>query len=64
MAQATCPKCSSNNITFQREQTGSIGAGTNKVTIQTSKGHSCLYWFYQVPDNQRSGSRICKADQL
>lgn len=44
MSQATCPKCGSNNITFQREQTGNIGASTNKVTIQTEKGHSCLYW--------------------
>ena len=26
--------------------------------------HVLIPWFYQVPDNQRSGSRICKADQL
>lgn len=38
MEQTTCPRCGSTNITFQREQTGSIGAGTNKVTIQTEKG--------------------------
>lgn len=44
MAQITCPRCGSQNITFQREQTGNIGAGTNKVVIQTEKGHSCLYW--------------------
>ncbi len=44
MEQTTCPKCGGTNITFQREQTGSIGAGTNKVTIQTEKGHGCLYW--------------------
>ena len=44
MAQISCPRCGSQNITFQREQTGNIGAGTNKVVIQTEKGHSCLYW--------------------
>lgn len=44
MEQTTCPRCGGTNITFQREQTGNIGAGTNKVTIQTEKGHSCLYW--------------------
>ncbi len=44
MAQASCPKCGSTNITFQREQTGNIGAGTNKVVIDNKKGHGCLYW--------------------
>ena len=40
-----CPKCKSENITCQREQTASIGAGTNKVVIQkNTKSHGCLYW--------------------
>lgn len=40
-----CPKCGSENITYQREQTGNIGAGTNKVVIQApKKSHGCLYW--------------------
>ena len=33
MAQTSCPKCGSTNIVFQREQTGNIGAGTNRVVI-------------------------------
>lgn len=40
-----CPKCGSENVTIQREQTASIGAGTNKVVIQqTKKSKGCLYW--------------------
>lgn len=42
-----CPKCGSENITYQREQTGSIGAGTNKVVIeQPKKSKGCLYWMF------------------
>lgn len=42
-----CPKCGSENVTYQREQTGSIGAGTNKVVIQApKKAHSCSYWLF------------------
>ena len=44
MAQTSCPKCGSTNITFQREQTGNIGAGTNRVVIENGKNHGCLYW--------------------
>ena len=41
----TCPKCKSEFITYQREQTGNIGAGTNRVVIeQPRKSHGCLYW--------------------
>lgn len=40
-----CPKCNSSNITYQREQTANIGAGTNKVIIQQpKKSKGCLYW--------------------
>ena len=40
-----CPKCGSENIAFQREQVGSVGAHTNKVYVQpTKKSHGCLYW--------------------
>lgn len=43
--QASCPKCGSTNIVFQREQTGNIGASTNKVVIQEPKrSRGCLYW--------------------
>lgn len=39
-----CPKCGSSNISYQREQTASVGAGTNKVVIQKVKSHGCLWW--------------------
>lgn len=40
-----CPRCGCNNITFQREQTASFGAGTNKVVIQKEKkSKGCLWW--------------------
>lgn len=40
-----CPRCGSENIMYQREQTGNIGVGTNRVVIQQpSKSHGCLYW--------------------
>lgn len=43
--KATCPKCGSPNITYQREQTASFGAGTNKVVVQQErKSKGCLYW--------------------
>lgn len=48
MEERTCPKCGSPNITYQREQTASIGAGTNKVMIQEAKeakeSKGCMYW--------------------
>lgn len=45
-AVSSCPKCGSKNISYQREQTGSVGAGTNRVVIQQArKSHGCLYWF-------------------
>lgn len=43
--KVSCPKCGGTNITYQREQTASIGAGTNKVVVQKAKkSHGCLYW--------------------
>lgn len=40
-----CPRCGGINISFQREQTGSFGAGTNRVIIQEAKkSKGCLYW--------------------
>ena len=40
-----CPKCESENVIVQQVQTGSIGAGTNKVVIeQPKKSKGCLYW--------------------
>lgn len=40
-----CPRCGSENIMYHREQTGNIGAGTNKVVIQPAKkSKGCLYW--------------------
>lgn len=45
MALHICPKCGSNYINYQREQTGNFGAGTNRVVIQPAKkSHGCLYW--------------------
>lgn len=47
MAIHNCPKCGSNYINYQREQTGNFGAGTNKVVIQPArKSHGCLYWLF------------------
>lgn len=41
----TCPRCKGNNISYQREQTASFGAGTNKVVVQQAKkSKGCLYW--------------------
>lgn len=40
-----CPKCGGTNIAFQREQTASVGAGTNRVVIQEAKKRrGCMYW--------------------
>ena len=40
-----CPKCSSDNITFQREQSANIGAQQNKVVIMDAKEKKgCIYW--------------------
>lgn len=42
-----CPKCGSENILYQREQSGSIGASTNKVVIQQAKkSRGCMYWAF------------------
>lgn len=40
-----CPKCKSENVLIQRDQTGNIGASTNRVVIQEpKKRRGCLYW--------------------
>lgn len=40
-----CPRCKSPNISFQREQYGNIGVGTNRVVIDYPKqSKGCLYW--------------------
>ncbi len=45
MSNKQCPKCKSNNITYQREQSGNVGVGTNKVVIQQAKkSRGCIYW--------------------
>lgn len=42
---ARCPRCGSTNISYQREQTASFGATTNKVVIQQAeKSKGCLWW--------------------
>lgn len=38
----TCPKCGSENVNVQREQTATIGGSTHKVQQKKAKG--CLYW--------------------
>lgn len=42
MANNICPKCGSENISFQREQTASIGGSTH--LFGNKKGHGILYW--------------------
>lgn len=45
MANVKCPKCGGQNITYQREQVGGVGASTNRVVIQKpKKSKGCLYW--------------------
>lgn len=40
-----CPKCGGQNLTYQREQVGGIGASTNRVVIQKQKkSKGCMYW--------------------
>lgn len=40
-----CPRCKSEFVNFQRESTGNIGGGTNRVVIQQAKkSKGCLYW--------------------
>lgn len=40
-----CPYCGSHYITYQREQSGKIGAATNKVVVQApKKSKGCFYW--------------------
>lgn len=42
-----CPKCGGIHIMYQREQSGSIGGGTNTVVIkEAERGHSCIYWMF------------------
>lgn len=46
MGKGICPKCGGTNINYQIIQTGSVGAGTNKVVIEPAKrSHGLLYWF-------------------
>lgn len=40
MADVTCKKCGSSNVTFQRETTATVGGA--KHTIK--KGHGIIYW--------------------
>lgn len=41
-----CPKCKGTNISYQVIQSGSVGASTNKVVVETKvkKSKGCLYW--------------------
>lgn len=42
-----CPKCNSENVIIQREQSSSIGVGTNTVVIkEPKKSKGCLYWLF------------------
>lgn len=40
---ATCPKCGSGNISFQREQTASFGGSLHSFKT-SQKGHGCMWW--------------------
>jgi hypothetical protein len=44
MAERCCPKCGSSNISFQREQTASIGASSHHINKR--KHHSIMYWIF------------------
>lgn len=44
MAQKVCPKCGSENITYQREQTASVGGSTH--TFKAKGSHGILYWLF------------------
>lgn len=45
MAQKICPKCGSTNITFQREQTASIGGSLHSFGGGKT-GHGLMYWIF------------------
>lgn len=45
MATQICPKCGSNNITFQREQTASIGGSLHSFGGGKT-GHGIFYWLF------------------
>ena len=40
---ASCPKCGSENVSFQREQTASFGGSLHSFK-NSNKGHGCLWW--------------------
>lgn len=41
---ATCPKCGSENVNFQREQTASIGGSAH--SFKNNSSHGCLWWAF------------------
>lgn len=43
---AVCPRCGSANILFQREQSASVGVGTNTVVVQSKEKRGCFYWLF------------------
>jgi len=45
MAETTCSKCGSDNISYQREQTASFGGSFHKFGGGKS-GHGCLWWLF------------------
>jgi hypothetical protein len=44
MSEKCCPKCGSNNINFQREQTVSVGGSLH--TFCVGKHHGVMYWVF------------------
>lgn len=41
---ATCGRCGSVNISFQREQTGNVGGSVSSYKFKGA--HGCLYWLF------------------
>ena len=40
-----CPKCSSSNITFQREQSGNVGGSLSSFKFRDNR-KGCIYWIF------------------
>lgn len=44
MSEKCCPKCGGNNISFQREQTASVGGSLHRFGGE--KRHGAMYWIF------------------
>lgn len=44
MAETACSRCGGSNISFQREETASIGGSMH--SLNDKKGHGLFYWIF------------------